>query len=307
MTASVGKQSLSHQSWEYERSVPGGVVVGVDGSRQSIAALNTGASIARRMNCALHAVTVLPPFPSYHIDPGADDSREKVDQLRSTLKNAELREIMRGVEPEKGWTHEVVVGRAARVLATVAEARAAELIVVGRTRHGPMDRLLGGETTLQVMRLSDVPVIGVDADLESPEIAVVAMDFSPSSIEAAKASVSLLGSSGTLYLVYVEPPSELLPQQVGMLAEGRFPGDVAVWFRRVASELGTHAGVLVEPVTLSGRPVAAVVDFAERVGADLVAAGSRGHGRMERFLLGSVSTGLARNVSCAVMVVPPRS
>jgi nucleotide-binding universal stress UspA family protein len=307
MSTSVSTQALSHQSWEYERPAPGGIVVPVDGSKQSIAALNTAASIARRRHCALHVVTVLPPFPSYHINPGADDSRENVNQLRVSLKDSELSEIMKGIEPEEGWTHEVVVGRVARVVAAIAEARAAELVVMGRRRHGAMDRVLGGETTLQVMRLSTVPVLGVDADLDETRIAVVATDFSPGSIEAAKTAVSLLGTTGTLYLTYVEPPVELLPHGFSLPAETRFPGDVVVWFRRLTSELATHPGILVEPIVLNGRPVPAVLEFADRVGADLIAAGSHGHTRMERFLLGSVSTGLVRNATCAVMVVPPRN
>jgi nucleotide-binding universal stress UspA family protein len=63
-------------------------------------------------------------------------------------------------------------------------------------------------------------------------------------------------------------------------------------------------GVLVEPVVLNGTPVAAITEFAERVGADLVATGSHGHSRIDRLLLGSVSTGLVRNAHCAVLVAP---
>ena len=307
MTASINPRALSHQSWEYEPSVPGGIVIGVDGSKQSIAALNTAATIARRRRCALHVVTVLPPFPSYHIAPGSEDSRDNVNHLRVSLKDSELSEIIKAVEPEQDWTHEVVIGRAARVLAAVSEARGAELVVVGRRRHGAMDRVLGGETTLQVMRLATVPVLGVDSDLDAVKTTVIATDFSPGSIQAAKTAVSLMGATGTLYLAYVEPPVELLPQGFSLPAETRFPGDVVVWFRRLISELGTHPGLLVEPVVLNGRPVPAVLEFAERIGADLIAAGSHGHTRMERFLLGSVSTGLVRNSSCAVLVVPPRS
>jgi nucleotide-binding universal stress UspA family protein len=52
-------RTLDQQSWEFEKPVRGGVVVGVDGSRESVAALNTAATIARIKRCALHAVSVL--------------------------------------------------------------------------------------------------------------------------------------------------------------------------------------------------------------------------------------------------------
>ena len=86
----------------------------------------------------------------------------------------------------------------------------------------------------------------------------------------------------------------------------RYPGDVIVWFRRIMAELGCHGSTFIEPVVLNGNAVQAVSSFAERVGADLIAAGSHGHSKLERFLLGSVSTGLVRNAKCGVLVAPGR-
>jgi len=307
MVAAAGSpRALSCQSWEYERVVPG-VVVGVDGSRESIAALNTGAAIARRRHCPLHAVSVLSPYPSYHAIPTGDDSDRTVNHLRADIRDSELRDIVQALEPEQDWTHEVLLGRPARELTRVAEMRGADLIVVGRKRHSAMDRMLGGETTLQVMRLSSVPVLAVDSDIEGPKTVVAAIDFSPSSILAVKSALPFMNGSGTIYLVFVEPAPLLHPPNVQAPVDTRFPGDLVVWFRRVIADLGIQPGVIAEPVVLGGRPASAIVQFAERVGADMIAAGSHGHGRLERFLLGSVSTGIVRNANCAVLVVPPES
>jgi nucleotide-binding universal stress UspA family protein len=295
------------QAWEYENPLCGGIVVGVDGSTQSIAALNTAAAIARVKHCSLHAVSVLPPYPSYQINPGSEDSRENVDHLRRTLRESELADILRSLEPGYNWTHEVTVGRAARELASIAEHRGADLIVVGRRKHSPVDRMLGGETTLQIMRTSSIPVLAVESDIQRVRTAVVGVDFSPSSARAAKVALDLVRSSGSgsVYLVFVEPPADLLANEFMLPAETRFPGDVVVWFRRLMTSLGPHQGILVEPVVLGGKAVNGIIEFADRVGADLIAAGSHSHGRLERFLLGSVSTGIVRNASCPVVVVPP--
>lgn len=297
-------RAQSCQSWEYERILPG-VVVGVDGSRESIAALNTGAAIARRRRCPLHAVTVLSPYPNYHPIPAGDDSDQTVNQLRMNLRDSELRDIVQALEPGDDWTHEVVMGRPARELNRVACDRCADLIIVGRKRHGAMDRVLGGETTLQVMRMSSIPILAVDTDLEIPRTVVAAVDFSPSSILAVKAALQLMNGSGTLYLAFVEPAPLIVPPGYSAPVDTRYPGDLVVWFRRMVSNLNIQAGVIAEPVVLGGRPASAIVQFAERVGADMLAAGSHGHGRLERFLLGSVSTGIVRNANCAVLVVPP--
>ena len=304
ITAAASPSAQSSQCWEYERQIPGGIVAGVDGSKESVAALNTAAAIVRNRRCPLHVVTVLQPFPTYHLNPGVEKSRENVNELRAALRDSELSQIIRALEPADDWTHEAVIGSPARELTTIAERRGAELLVVGRHRHGAIDRVLGGETTLQVMRRSSVPVLAVDSDLETAHTVVAAVDFSRSSIRAAKAGLSLMGTSGTLYMVLVEPPAELLPNGFALPEEAQIASDLATSFRRVVDGLGKHPGILAEPVVLGGRPVSALVQFAERVGADVIATGSHGHGKVERFLLGSVSTGIVRNANCGVLVTP---
>jgi nucleotide-binding universal stress UspA family protein len=233
-------------------------------------------------------------MPTYRIVPSSEESGENVNIMRMKLRDSELRAIVKILEPADDWTHEVRMGRPARELTLSAEHRGADLLVVGRHQHGAVDRVLGGETVLQIMRMSAIPVLAVDSDLETPRTVVCAMDFSPSSILAAKTALQLMNGSGTLYIVFVE--------------SNRFPGDPVTRFRRVIEgDLADRSGIHVEPVVLNGRPASAVIQFAERVGADLVCAGSHGHGRVERFLLGSVSTGIVLNVDRAVMVVPPRS
>ena len=304
-TTTTPRAQASYCSWEYERPAPCGIVVGVDGSSESIAALNTGAAIARSRRCALHVVSVLPPFASNSLDLGVVASNAaSSDELRIELRTGAIRELMGFAGSGDNWTHEVALGRPAKVITRIAEERCADLIVVGKHEHSLMDRISGGETTLQVMRLATVPVLAVSGDLDSVQSIVVATDFSVASARAAKAALQLLGRSGAMYIVYVEPPVELLPKGFAVSGDTRYPGDVVVWFRRFIESLAAPPGVTVEGIVLNGKPVAAVVEFAERIGASLVAAGSHGHSRMERFLLGSVSTGLVRNAQCAVLVAP---
>ena len=309
MSTNAPSPALCEQEWEYELPLQGGIVVGVDGSRESIAALNTASALARIRRCPLHAVSVLPYIPSYDRNRGSGESPGNIEALRLSMRSTELDELLRALEPRSDWTSEVLVGRPSRELAEIAERRGAELVVVGRRRHGSMDRMLGNETPLQIMGLTSVPVLAVEAEFEKPHTIVAAIDFSPSSVRAAKVALQLLKctGSGTLYLVLVEPPADLTSNEFKLAQETRFPGDVVVWFRRFIDSLGAHPGILTEPVVLNGNTVTAVAEFAERVGADMIAAGSHSHGRFERFLLGSVSTALVRNASCPVLVVPPCS
>ena len=304
---STTPRNRSEQCWEYERQLPGGIVVGVDGSPVSIAALRTGAAMARDRKCALHVMSILTPFPSYRINPGADVGADDIERLRISLKDEELRELLKATKPEESWTCQVEVGDTAEWLTSVAERRGAELIIVGRSRHGLLDRVTGGETALKVMHASQVPVLAVDAELERPRGIVVATDFLESSARAAKVALGLLGKSGTLFLVYVDLPVELFPNGFALPGESRFPGDAVSRFRRLIGELGEHPGVLVEQAVVNGAPTREIIQFAERVGADVVAAGTHSHSRLDRFLLGSVATGLVRHAPASVLVVPGTS
>ena len=56
---------------------------------------------------------------------------------------------------------------------------------------------------------------------------------------------------------------------------------------------------------LEGSPKQAIVEEAERWGADLVVVGSHGRGFWGRLLLGSVSHAVAARANCPVLIVRP--
>jgi nucleotide-binding universal stress UspA family protein len=56
-----------------------------------------------------------------------------------------------------------------------------------------------------------------------------------------------------------------------------------------------------------GNPQAVIIDTAAKWPADLIVMGSHGRRGLERFLLGSVSDGIARHAPCSVLIVRKRS
>jgi nucleotide-binding universal stress UspA family protein len=62
------------------------------------------------------------------------------------------------------------------------------------------------------------------------------------------------------------------------------------------------AGRTVEGAVLRGRAASAIIDDARDFRADLVVAGSRGHGTIESLLLGSVSSEIVDHAQCPVLV-----
>jgi len=304
MTTETGFPRSTEQQWQYETPMIGGLVVGFDGSPGSISALETAELIAAAKRWPVHVVSVLPPMSSYKLELGNGRPPSETDEIRLQLREAALRDAIGPDAARAAWTHQIAIGDAQEQLVQIADKRAADLIVLGRSQRGGLNRLVTGETTVNVARHSSVPVLVVDEGMEKPLIAVAAIDFGPACVRAARMAVELLGKSGTLYLVYAEEPIDLIPDATIAPVVEHYPGEVVVLFRRLIEDLKPPAGVVVETVILNGAPVPVIEEFCERIGADLLVTGTHGLSRAASFFLGSVSTGLARRSQIPVLIAP---
>jgi nucleotide-binding universal stress UspA family protein len=98
-------------------------------------------------------------------------------------------------------------GTIADEIAAVARERAATLVVVGASPHQRLNRIIGGERAVQVLRSWSCPVLSVPPGFAAlPKKIVVAVDFAPASMRAAQLALSMLADGGTLTLVHVLPP-----------------------------------------------------------------------------------------------------
>jgi nucleotide-binding universal stress UspA family protein len=66
---------------------------------------------------------------------------------------------------------------------------------------------------------------------------------------------------------------------------------------------GDRFGIKPHVELLVGHPAHQILEYAERVKADLIVIGHRGHGALDRWRLGSVSHRIISYAECAVMVV----
>jgi nucleotide-binding universal stress UspA family protein len=304
MTTETGSPRSTEQQWQFETPMIGGLVVGFDGSPASSAALDTAELIAAGKRWPVHVVSVLPAMSSYKLELGNGRPASETDELRLQLRDAALRDAIGPDAARAAWTHQTVIGDAQERLVDIADKRAADLIVLGRSQRGGLNRLVTGETTLNVARHASVPVLVVDEGMAKPLIAVAAVDFGPACARAARMAIKLLGKSGTLYLVYAEEPIDLIPDATIAPVVEHYPGEVVVLFRRLIEDLRPPAGVVVEPVILNGAPVPVIEEFCERIGAEILVTGTHGLSRAACFFLGSVSTGLVRRAQIPVLVAP---
>jgi nucleotide-binding universal stress UspA family protein len=64
-----------------------------------------------------------------------------------------------------------------------------------------------------------------------------------------------------------------------------------------------ESGTVKETHLREGRAAEEIVEVAEEIGAGLIVMGSRGHGRLRRALMGSVSDAVVRHAHCPVTIV----
>lgn len=274
------------------------VLLASHGGQSADGAVRVASLLARRLGASLDVIAVVELFPPLGSPPldagfgmGIVPSPEDYVGLAESLGGSVRSQLRRcGVD---GPAPQVRTGPVAVEIAAAARATAADLIVVGQGPHGAIDRALGGETALQLVQIAGAPVLAVPAGVEAlPRRVAAAIDFTGTSIRAARAAALCLASGDVLDLVHV------LPERVA-----RDPDDGGR-LRELASQLVVPQGVEVVAVELHGDPARAVLGYLESSGAEMVALGSHGYGWWKRLALGSVASKLLRLATRTVLVAP---
>jgi nucleotide-binding universal stress UspA family protein len=177
------------------------------------------------------------------------------------------------------------------------------MIVAGLGRHRVIDRLFGNETALRLVRVSAVPVLAVANNLtHAPRRIVVAIDYSETSLRAARLALDVAASGATVYLAHVAPRDSTLYDWNGWGSS--YKADAGDALQKIREQLHLPPGMILQRVVLQGDPATELLAFATSVNADLIATGSHGHGFVTRMLIGSVTTRILRCATCSVLTVP---
>ncbi|MBL0887765.1 universal stress protein [Myceligenerans indicum] len=279
-----------------------GVVVGVDGSPESLAALDWAAAAADRHTAQLTVLsmyeTARDPLPGVQVE--LKDLRVSAEQA---LHRAEGR--LGGRRPG-GHAAEFAVTAAAPARVLVQRSQTADLVVVGRRGLGTVSRALLGSVSSTVVARAHGPVVVVpyEAGTGNPRRVVVGVDMPYDAdliLEHAFAEaescgcaldvvraldVSLLGDALREYESYGmtqrAATQEGLEQEVRTWSE-KFPTVSAA----LAVRGGPAASVLVRGTTSD----------------DLLVVGGRRHNRVAGRILGSVTDRVVREATCPIMVV----
>jgi nucleotide-binding universal stress UspA family protein len=288
----------------------GKLVVGVDGSAGSRAALAWALTEAGRRDAEVEAVFAwaLPSFA--YSAPGAVLPDPETMAAEGTELLEQALALVAAVTQVKVHTR-VCEGRPSDVLREVAGEPDVRLLVVGSRGHGGLAELVLGSVSHAVSHHAPKPLVIIPKRVaENPSSPpkrriVVGVDGSP----AAEAALQWAAGEAKLRGATLEVAVAWSASRA--VFPTRFPvtGSVEVGLRQAAQEIADRAiarvlvpGVSIEPRVLRGDASAVLI---ERAGdADLLVVGRRGLNRAQEFVLGSVSHACAHHSRVPVAIIP---
>jgi len=132
---------------------------------------------------------------------------------------------------------------------------------------------------------------------------VVGTDGSATATEAVRRATQLATAFGqTLHIVHAAAPQRV--NDKGLPAE--FRGTMVASQDNVlddAASRGRQSGAQVEVHQVEGDAAEAILQVAEKVGADLIVVGNKGIGSVKRFVLGNVPSKVVHHAPCSTHVV----
>jgi nucleotide-binding universal stress UspA family protein len=224
-----------------------------------------------------------------------------------------------------GWkvTADASWGSPAKVILEKGEEWQPDLLVVGSHGRSPVGRLFLGSVSLELVQKAPYSVrVGrtVPSSGDRPLRLVVGNDGSKEAEAAVLALTTRWWPEKTeVHIISVVEP--MVPS-TELLAASTFGLDPAAGLvrdidKREVSRLREvadasadrvgRAGLIAVPVSLDGDPRHEILSEATRWNADTIFVGARGLGRLDRLLLGSVSSYVVGHANCTVEVVRPKA
>jgi nucleotide-binding universal stress UspA family protein len=284
------------------------ILVAYDGSECADAALED----LRRAGLPADAqIKVLSVVESWLPPPSGLEIVEHIDRDQEYLSLAR-RAGLRLVSMESGWDvkSETGAGSPATVIIKKADEWGADLIVVGSHGRTALGRFFFGSVSQKVLHESGRSVRVARGRIEEPDTPVrlvIGVDGSEDAEAAVDAVASRkwpAGSEARIVSATWAAPQVTSQRMVGPITNWKLEEKARVK-KMIAKDIDklTAAGLKTDAVVKDGEPKSLLIAEAESWGADCIFVGARGLGRVERFMLGSVSTAVAARAHCSVEVV----
>ncbi len=211
----------------------------------------------------------------------------------------------------------VLQGKPVDEIREFVDEKNADLLVMGQSGKGTFTRMVLGSTAHNIAQSPPCEILFAHREFDGfrrPRRFVVATDFSQASGRALRETAELARQmKAEVDVVHVfEVPKQ--PAFPGGIAGYQVPSEEIDGFRREAEDrmsdfVDDHAGVLegltVRREVLSGSPTQQLVEYAVTKNADIIGLATADDTSMGKRLLGSVASGVVRQMPTSTMLVPP--
>lgn len=276
------------------------ILATLDGSESSKNALRQTIRFARKENCGVTAVTVLPAYEG-ELEIGL------MKNIQETFKGPgeKILADARKIALEEGVEIETILeeGNAHEEIIDVAIEKNCDLIVMGRRGFGSIERAFMGSVTARVIGYSpiDVLVMPQGSALKWDNI-LLAVDGSKFSEIAANRAISVAQTYGRRLnvLSVVDVPSEAYaeaPDAVEKMVENARETVNAIEGQAIPAKLETRTFVR------EGKAHEKILNLADELKADMICMGSHGRTGLRRLLMGSVTEKVIGGSEIPVLVI----
>jgi len=280
------------------------ILVATDFSLASDHALAYARALALRYDATVQLAHVYDPSLTTSLDAAELDIDPAERKRRSDGRLADIELVLTRVGI-KTHTTSTPAHKPAEAILHLAHAQHADLIVAGTTSKTGFERLVLGSTAEQILRGADCPVLTVGPKARHPQpgpiafkTIVFANDFSPEATKAAVHALSFAEDAGAkLYSCYaVENEYHYLDAREAVDAgfkkalEARIPASSYNWCSP-------------ECVVEHGAAAVAILNLAERVGADLIVLGARKASFWLTHIERGLTPALLAEATCPVLTV----
>jgi nucleotide-binding universal stress UspA family protein len=300
------------------------ILVPVDFSRPSMAALDYAVALTKKFGAAIHVVHVSEPDEASQI-PGAGHLMRETAVSLAVVGEQLSQTHQAGLSLFWPDNCHVRSGRPYQEICDLAREINADLIVLATRGHTGVKRILLGSTAERVVRFAPCPVLVVRWRLQKAgtddgekvstrELRIrkilVPIDFSQRSMAGAIYAALWAKTFGaTLSLFHVFPPA--MPVMLDK-ASANFPGKDAPDLANARLEMEAFAKLdflrdaKCQTEIRTGSPVDQICGETSRPDVDLTVISTHGRTGLEHVLMGSVAEQVVRYAECPVLVVPSR-
>ena len=298
------------------------IMAPTEGSDIERGALSVAVTLAQRFNADLHLVRALPsPVVAETLpDTSVLDIREDALRVERTARLHKLEAL--GTELRTLGHIRVVTalksGRVAPTLRDYAMEFNVDLIVMSSHSLGGLKRVTLGSVTDYLIRNTHSPVlvvkppasfVGATPD-ETVASIVVPLDGSAMAEQILPEVAALaLGLNASVHLLRVLTPHTYSQEQIMQAGLPWWEAEIAeadAYLSGPASYLAKEAVKVNKEVILSDNVATAILDYAARMRADLIAIATSGSGGMSRFVFGTVADEVTRKSPTSLLVFHPK-